>query len=180
MNISFYSHPRHGASGGFALLEVLVALLLFSLGILGLLGLQARAISTESDSQDRNRAALIADRCASQMQLQANSLTMSLGAANVAAALKGLCASDAWKAYMQAPAQSGLPSGASITVGDAVWPLGVPSSSGSAGGSPLVPITFDITVTWAAPARQVTGAASGQAAPVPSQIVTATTLLIQN
>ena len=70
--------PRAG--GGFALLEVLVALLLFSFGILGLLGLQARAVSSESDAQDRNRAALIADRCASQMQLQASSLTMANGA----------------------------------------------------------------------------------------------------
>ena len=37
--------PRRRAQAGVALLEVLVSVLLFSLGLLGLIGLQARAIS---------------------------------------------------------------------------------------------------------------------------------------
>ena len=155
---------RPGASGGgFALLEALVALLLFSIGILGLLGLQARAISSESDAQDRNRAALIADRCASQMQLRANNLTR----ADVATTVQGLCQSPAWLAYMSDPSQTGSGlSGAAITVGSANWPSPLPLPS-SAGGPTFVPVWFAITVTWNAPARPVAmGAGTNTALPL--------------
>lgn len=57
---------RH-AQGGFALLEILVSLLLFSFGLLGFVALQARAVSISSDAQDRNRAALLANELASVM-----------------------------------------------------------------------------------------------------------------
>lgn len=52
---------------GVALLEVLVSILLFSIGLLGLLGLQARAITFSVDAEDRNRAALLANDIAATM-----------------------------------------------------------------------------------------------------------------
>ena len=52
---------------GVALIEVLVSVLLFSLGILGLIGLQTRAIGLSLDAEDRNRAALIANNIAATM-----------------------------------------------------------------------------------------------------------------
>jgi type IV pilus assembly protein PilV len=55
------------AQSGVALIEVLVSVLLFSLGILGLIGLQARAIGLSIDAEDRNRAALLANNIASTM-----------------------------------------------------------------------------------------------------------------
>ncbi len=58
--------PR-AAQSGVALIEVLVSVLLFSLGILGLIGLQARAIGLSIDAEDRNRAALLANNIASTM-----------------------------------------------------------------------------------------------------------------
>lgn len=57
---------RRGQAG-VALLEVLVSVLLFSLGVLGLIGLQARAINLSIDAEDRNRAALIANDIAAAM-----------------------------------------------------------------------------------------------------------------
>ena len=57
---------RRGQTG-VALLEVLVSVLLFSLGVLGLIGLQARAINLSIDAEDRNRAALIANDIAAAM-----------------------------------------------------------------------------------------------------------------
>lgn len=57
---------RRGQAG-VALLEVLVSVLLFSLGVLGLIGLQARAINLSIDAEDRNRAALIANDIAATM-----------------------------------------------------------------------------------------------------------------
>jgi type IV pilus modification protein PilV len=165
-------------NAGFAMLEAMVALLLFSIGILGLLSLQTRAISTESYSQDRNRAALVADRCASQMQLQANRLAMTSGADSVAATLKGLC-SDVWNKYLETPEQSRLPSDTQLVVGDPVWPNPMPSAA-TAGGPTFVPVSFDIKVTWTTPAPSAGTPAAQPTAAAPSQFVTTTTLLIPN
>jgi len=54
---------------GMAMIEVLVSVLLFSLGILGLIGLQAHAIQYSVESEMRNRAALLANEIASAMWL---------------------------------------------------------------------------------------------------------------
>ena len=54
---------------GMALLECLMALLIFSVGLLGLLGLEARVMNISVDSEDRSRAALFAGEIASQMWL---------------------------------------------------------------------------------------------------------------
>jgi len=54
---------------GMALLECLMALLIFSVGLLGLLGLEARVMNISTDSENRNRAALFAGEVASQMWL---------------------------------------------------------------------------------------------------------------
>lgn len=55
---------------GSSLLEVLVAILIVSFGILGLVGLQAKATSLSIDAEDRTRAALIANDYVSAVQLQ--------------------------------------------------------------------------------------------------------------
>lgn len=46
---------------GFTLLETLVALVIFSVGLLGIVALQARSVQLSVDGEDRNRAALLAD-----------------------------------------------------------------------------------------------------------------------
>jgi type IV pilus assembly protein PilV len=57
------------AQRGVALLECLMALLIFSVGLLGLLGLEARVMNISVDSEDRSRAALFAGEISSQMWL---------------------------------------------------------------------------------------------------------------
>jgi type IV pilus assembly protein PilV len=52
--------PRFACRGA-SLLEAMVALVIFSVGILGLLGLQANALSTTRDAQYRAEAAVLAD-----------------------------------------------------------------------------------------------------------------------
>jgi len=52
---------KQRASRGFSLIEVLVAMTIFSFGILGMLGMQARAIGNFSDSKYRTDAALLSD-----------------------------------------------------------------------------------------------------------------------
>lgn len=83
---------------GFALLEVLVSVLLFSLGLLGLLGLQARAISLSSDAEDRNRAALLANEVVALMWLNKS---VNVPAGSLAT----------WKERVASPQTGGLPAG---------------------------------------------------------------------
>ena len=52
---------RRAPQRGFTLLETLVALLIFSIGLIGVIGLQARSIQFAVDGEDRNRAAVMAD-----------------------------------------------------------------------------------------------------------------------
>jgi type IV pilus assembly protein PilV len=83
---------------GMALIEVLVSILLFSFGVLGLIGLEARSIGFSVDAEDRNRAALLANEVASDMWL-ANTVILS---APVVTALQTRIAD---------PTTGGLPSG---------------------------------------------------------------------
>lgn len=106
---------------GFALLEVLVSILLLSFGILGIVGLQARAINFSVDAEDRNRAALLANEAATDMWVN-RSVTIP---APILAA---------WQTKVASPIAGGLPSGSGT-----VTP--VPGSSNSA----------DITITWLEP-----------------------------
>lgn len=65
---------KFGAAAGYsqkgiALVECLIAMLVFSIGVVGLMGLEAKAIHLSQDSEDRNRAALFASEIASNMWL---------------------------------------------------------------------------------------------------------------
>jgi len=99
--------PGVGRQDGVALLEVLVAILLFSFGILGLIGLQARAISYSTDAEDRNRAAMLANEIATTMWLN-NSLTVP---ADTLAS---------WQLKVANATGGGLPGGVGTVTADAV------------------------------------------------------------
>jgi type IV pilus assembly protein PilV len=103
---------------GMALLECLMALLIFSVGLLGLLGLEARVMNISVDSEDRNRAALFAGELASQMWLNS---TVTPATADYATLL----------ASVNDQTKGGLPSGV-VTV------VPVAGTTNAA----------DITVTW--------------------------------
>ncbi|MGJ7567094.1 fimbrial assembly protein [Variovorax sp. GB1R11] len=94
-------HPRETprrSQAGIALLEVLVSVLLFSLGLLGLIGLQARAISFSVDAEDRNRAALLANEVVALMWLNQSPTVPPDALA-------------AWKLRVSDPKATGLPNG---------------------------------------------------------------------
>ena len=107
-----------GAQHGMALLECMMALLIFSVGLLGLLGLEARVMNISTDSENRNRAAMLASEVASQMWLNNTVLSTAPSIAAIAAN-----ASD--------QTQGGLPGGV-------VNVTAVPLTTNAA----------DITITW--------------------------------
>lgn len=118
------------AQRGVALIEALVSILIFSFGVLGLIGLEARAINFSVDAEDRNRAALFASEVASTLWLSGN------GAGNVAAAIAANSA--AWNTRVADPTGAGLPNGI-ITVAQ----VGTTNAA-------------DITITWKPPQRATT------------------------
>ena len=60
------------AERGFFLIEALIALLIFTLGILGMIGMGATAVGAQSDARYRSDAATLADEIAGYIQLNAD------------------------------------------------------------------------------------------------------------
>lgn len=70
-------HKALKAARGGLLIEVLVAIVVFSLGLLGLVGMQTSATVYSLEASDRGRAAMFVDDLAAQMRL-ARSVTLSV------------------------------------------------------------------------------------------------------
>jgi type IV pilus assembly protein PilV len=87
---------RRGLARGFSMIEVLVAIVLISFGILGLVSLQARAVQYSVSAEDSQRASLLAGELAATMW-GANSVTLD---ADVI---------EAWADRVADPAVAGLP-----------------------------------------------------------------------
>jgi len=111
-------HPARRNQSGVALLEALVSVLIFSFGVLGLIGLEARAIGFSVNAEDRNRATMLANDIASDMWL---SHTVNVSATALAR----------WQTAVADPTKTGLLSG-NVTIAP------VAGSTNSA----------DIRITW--------------------------------
>jgi type IV pilus assembly protein PilV len=121
-------HSRRRGEHGFALVEAMVSILIFSFGVLGLIGLEAKSIQYSVDGENRNRAALLASEIASSMWLAG---TVTYTPAQLAA----------WNVQVNSTTAplTGLPSGI-VTV----LPVGVTTNA------------TDITITWQVPSRTTT------------------------
>ena len=94
-----WRHPRAGhAQRGVALIEALVSILIFSFGVLGLIGLQANAINFSENAEDRIRASVFANEISSSMWL-AGSVTVPAAQFTT------------WQTQIADPTHTGLPNG---------------------------------------------------------------------
>jgi type IV pilus assembly protein PilV len=118
---------RRRSDRGFALVEALVSILIFSFGVLGLIGLEARGVQFSVDAENRNRAALLSSEIASSMWL----------AGNVAQTPAQMTAWNFQASDANAPL-TGLPSGV-VTITQ----VGTTNVA-------------DITISWQAPSRSTT------------------------
>ncbi|MCX7276525.1 MAG: type IV pilus modification protein PilV [Burkholderiales bacterium] len=97
-------HPAHRAhtagpeQAGFALIEVLVSLLMFSLGVLGLVAMQTKATGYAVAAEDRTRAAMLANEIIACMWAEQSTSPSTL---------------TAWAARVADPTVSGLPNATS-------------------------------------------------------------------
>ena len=90
-------------SRGLSLIEVLVAIVLISFGILGLASLMARAVQFSVSAEDSQRAALMASEITTTMW-GANSVTLAPAVVT------------AWAARVADPVVAGLPNGVGTVV----------------------------------------------------------------
>ena len=100
--------PQRRSQIGMSLIEVLVAVLIFSFGLVGLIGLQARALQVSSSAEDTSRAALLANEMATTMVSQQTMDTTSLATAITA-----------WQTRVGDATVAGLPSGVGTVTVDA-------------------------------------------------------------
>ncbi len=83
---------------GFTLIEVLIAILVFSLGLLGTVGLQARVAQMASQNGDRSRAAVLANEMVSSLWANQSSVPQTPFYST-------------WQTAVASPTLSGLPNG---------------------------------------------------------------------
>lgn len=121
---------------GFMLLEVLVALLIFSVGVLGIVGLQAAMTKAQTGSKFRADAAFLAQRLIASMWTDRSGLT-NYNAAN--------CAGHTRCSEWVADVARTLPGGAA-TVTVTALPDGTDAATGS-----VVAADVTVTITWAPP-----------------------------
>ena len=125
------NQSRGARARGSSLIEVLVSILIMSFGILGVVGLHARAIQFSLDADDRNRAALFGDELAAQMRL---ARSVNLSPAQIDTFTKRVQGLDL---VTNQPNGSGLPN-ANVAV--------------AAGATPNV---ATLTITWRHPGQPV-------------------------
>jgi type IV pilus assembly protein PilV len=134
---NFRHDPRRRAQRGVALIEALVAVLIFAFGVLGLIGLEAQAINFSIDTEDRNRAALFASDIASSMWLN-GSVVVSTAQYNI------------WQAALaNSTGQCLTPAPPNCVVSSAGVPGGQLSFVPAAGTANTTGIV-DIKITWVA------------------------------
>jgi len=133
MNVPPMLLRRRRDGAGFTLIEVLISIVIFSLGILGTIALQARVAQFASQNVDRSRAAVLANQMVSTMWA-AQSIYPSQTAVN------------SWQSMVATPTVSGLPNG-----------LGSISTSASTATSPA---SATITITWKGPTAAASAASA--------------------
>jgi type IV pilus assembly protein PilV len=110
-------HLARRRESGMTLIEIMIAILLVSFGLMGFVALQARAVQFSIGAEDSNRAALLANEIAATMQLYQT--------VNPPAALYA-----AWQARVGNAAVTGLPGGTGTV------------TAGAAGNTATVTITW--------------------------------------
>ena len=85
--------PKIRSDGGYVLLEVLISILLFSLGVLGLITIQANAVQAAGEANMRAEAVFAANEITGRMWVDRSNLASSAGATSVAALPNGQAAS---------------------------------------------------------------------------------------
>lgn len=145
------------AQSGVMLLEVLIALLIFALGVLGLVGLQANAVKQSGQTKYRADATLLANELVGQMWITSRDFA-TLNARFKSGGSTGNGGTDylAWKARVatELPGAGSYPPVVTLTQ---VQPLDAIVGGASAPAAGLPASTqVSITMYWKAPGEAAT------------------------
>jgi type IV pilus assembly protein PilV len=112
-------HSLRNAQSGVMLLEALIGILIFSIGILSMVGMQAMSIRLASDSRDRADASNLASQLVGDMWLHRTTVAnyQYSGTGTAPAAL------TAWITQVNATLPDATSNPPIVTVGAATWPL---------------------------------------------------------
>jgi type IV pilus assembly protein PilV len=94
---------RRPPQSGFSLIEVMVSIVLVSIGLVGLLGLLATTTQTSNNAQDRNRAAMLVNELVTDMWLNGSTDTTTGNLANDYTTLKAAARDITKTDYYLAP-----------------------------------------------------------------------------
>lgn len=133
-------HAQHGV----ALLEAMIAILIFAFGVLGLVGLQANSVSFLSDARDRVDASQLAGQLAATMQVTAAGELPGMAYNGSGAVPAGLAA---WVAEVERK----MPGATSATARPII---AVTSAAGGPGAGETI-YSIAITVRWQPPSGEV-------------------------
>jgi len=144
--------PRSSQRGGF-LLEALVGILIFTLGVLGLVALQARAIAYTGDAQYRGEAAYLANSYISKMWADSR--------ANIPAryAASGQAEFDALEqaVFTRLPGASAIPGNPTVTIVQP-GPGGIADALGNGDGTGITltgtGTVVTIVISWQPPKHE--------------------------
>lgn len=129
MSPDFLQGTAAGRQRGLSLLEALIAVLLISLALLGLVSLQARTVQLSTEAEDVQRASLLAGELSTAM-LTANTLTLP------ADTLLN------WESRVASPASGGLPGAVgAVTVASGVARVRIEWAPPRAAGASSVYLT---------------------------------------
>lgn len=125
------------------LIEVLVGLVIFLVGALGLMGFVARTMADSAEARERVNAALMAQEYFARLETTISTADRGAKAATYTAALNAQAATvhTAWKSTVLNASTSGLPNGASTVAVDTT--------------DPNVPVVR-LTITWKVKANSTT------------------------
>lgn len=128
MSPNLRSRPRTCCNlrnqSGVTLIEVLVSLLLFSIGVLGMVAMQAKAIAYSVSAEDRSRAANLAAELIATMWTEGTTSPSNYAA---------------WQARVQDAKTAGLPNAAGSVADSTDSTTGIKTTT--------------VTITWKAPAK---------------------------
>ncbi len=146
--------PNSRCQQGVLLLEVLIALLIFAFGVLGLIGLQSRAAQESGQAKYRADATLLANDLLGQMWL--SDRTAATLAANFGSAGSGGARYNTWKARV-ADALPGAGSNPPTVTFTTVQPLNAIVAGAAVPATGLPPsVQVTITMFWKAPGERST------------------------
>ncbi len=103
--------PQRSSQGGVILLEALIGILIFSLGVLALVAMQAVSISNVSNARYRTEAAFLANEILSQIWVDRGVSYGNVANYAVASGAAGSVPAQAWvnKVYAQLPGSNANP-----------------------------------------------------------------------